>query len=158
MGGDEIYSIPCTVDSVDTSSKVCYCVPLDGRGDLQDVRLMADNTTGLLIIPKVNSIVLVTMINDTTGYLAMFSEIESIALNGDNYDGLIKVQELLTEINNRNTTLKTAITTALTSLDASIVALGGASVSASAFTAATATIVNILNSQVINTTVKHGNG
>lgn len=79
-------------------------------------------------------------------------------MNGDAYGGLVKVEDLLSEINTRNTTFKTAITTALTSLDASIVALGGVSTSSAAFTAATASITNILKALVENTTVKHGNG
>jgi hypothetical protein len=124
-----------------------------------DVRLMTDTTKkGFYIIPKVGSLVIVSMINNEAGYVSLFSEVEEIQLNGDAYDGLIRVVELLNEINTRNTTLKTAITAALTSIDASIVSLGGASASSAAFTAATTTITNILKASVENTTVKHGNG
>lgn len=154
----EMYSVVCTVDSVNTSAKTCKCVPVDGKADLLGVRLMAQNQTGFYIIPKVNSVVVVTMTNGFTGYVAMFSEVQEIQLNGSNYDGLIKVEDVLSAINTRNTTFKTAITAALTSIDASIVALGGASVSSAAFTAATASITNILKASVENTTVKHGNG
>lgn len=156
--GDEIYSIPCTVDSVDLVEKTCYCIPLDKRGDLQGVRLIADNKKGFLIIPVINSVVLVTMINDTTGYVAMFSEVDEIQLNSDTFGGVMKITETLSEVNTRFATLKTAILAALTSIDASIVSLGGVSASATAFTTATATITNILKTQVENTKVKHGNG
>ena len=156
----EIYGIPCTVDSVDVTARTCYCIPIEtGKADLIDVRLIADtDKKGFLIIPKVGSVVFVTMINNEAGYVSMFSEVSEIQLNGDNYNGLIKVVDLLNEINTRNTTLKTAITTALTSIDAAIVSLGGASTSSAAFTAATTTITNILKATVENTTVKHGNG
>jgi len=157
---EEIYGIPCVVDSVDIVAKTCYCIPIEtGKADLMDVRLISDtDKNGFLMIPKVNSAVFVTMINNEAGFISMFSEVSEIQLNGDNYDGLIKVDDILNEINTRNTTIKTAITAALTSIDASIVALGGVSSSSSAFTAATASLTNILKATVINTTVKHGNG
>jgi hypothetical protein len=100
---DEIYTIPCTVDSVDLAEKTCYCIPLDKRGDLQGVRLMADNKVGFYIIPKVNSVVLVTMINETTGYVAMFSQVDEIQLNGDLYGGVPIVQNLVNKLNDLET-------------------------------------------------------
>ena len=156
---DEIYSIACKVDSVDTVEKTCYCIPIDGSADLQNIRLITDTSkVGFMIIPSINSYVLVTMLSETNGYVAMFSEVDEILLNGDAYDGLMKVTETLSEVNTRFATLKTAVTTALTSIDAAIVSLGGVSTSSAAFSAATATLTNILKTQVINTTVKHGNG
>lgn len=97
---EEVYSIVCNVDSVDTAEKTCDCSPIDGKADLLGVRLMAQNQTGFYIIPKVGSVVVVTMINGFTGYVAMFSEVEEIQLNGDNYDGLVTINELVTKLNN----------------------------------------------------------
>ena len=96
---DEIYTIACTVDSVDSVNKTCYCIPIDKSGDLQDVRLIADNKVGFYIIPTVNSIVLVTMLNNTTGYVSMFSEVDEIQLNGDAYGGIPIVQNLVNKLN-----------------------------------------------------------
>lgn len=155
--GSEANFILCTVESVDTAKKTCVCEPVSGGAELMGVKLMAKNQTGFYIIPSVNSHVVVCVQNDLS-YVTMFSEVDEIQLNGNNYDGLIKVVDLLNEINTRNTTLKTAITAALTSIDASIVSLGGASTSSAAFTAATASLTNILKASVINNTVKHGNG
>jgi hypothetical protein len=156
--GDDTYSIVCTVESIDTTRKTCVCEPVGGGAELMGVKLMAKNQTGFYIIPKVNSQVIVTITPEFVAYVAMFSEVSEIHLNGSDNSGVIKVVELLNEINTRNTTLKTAITTALTSIDASIVALGGVSSSGAAFTAATATLTNILKASVESTTVKHGNG
>lgn len=107
---DEIYSIVCTVDSIDLTDKTCYCIPLNKSGDLQGVRLMSDNKTGFLIIPRVNSIVLVTMLNETTGYVAMFSEVDEIQLNGDNYGGIPIIQNLVNKLNNLETAFNTHVT------------------------------------------------
>jgi hypothetical protein len=144
---------------VDEVKKTAYCIPLDeSKADIMDVRLIADNKTGLFMVPKKGSIVIVSFISNEAAYVSMFSEVDKILLNGDANGGLIKIQDLLTEVNNRNTTFKTAITAALTSIDASIAALGGASASAAAFATATAAITNILKATIENTTVKHGNG
>ncbi len=155
--GNETQFVLCTVESINTTNKTCVCEPVSGGAEIMGVKLMAKNQTGFYIIPEVDSHVIVC-VQENLSYVTMFSEVSEIQLNGDNYNGLIKVVDLLNEINTRNTTLKTAITTALTSIDASIVSLGGASTSSAAFTAATTTITNILKATVENTTVKHGNG
>lgn len=98
--GDSIYSIPCTVKSVDLTNKTCDCEPINGDADLLDVRLITQSTTGFLIIPSINSLVVVTMMNKYTGYVAMFSDIDEIQLNGDNEDGIVKVNDLVTKLNN----------------------------------------------------------
>lgn len=155
----EVFGTRCTVKSVNLTKNTCYCLPLDtSKADLVNVQLIADEQTGFLLIPAVNSIVTVEYLSNEQYYVSQFSSLQKILLNGDAYGGLVKVEDLLSEINTRNTTFKTAITTALTSLDASIVALGGVSTSSAAFTAATASITNILKALVENTTVKHGNG
>ena len=155
--GNEAQFVLCTVQSIDTTKKTCVCEPLSNGAELMDVKLMAKNQKGFYIIPDIDSQVIVC-VQENLSFITMFSEVSEIQLNGDNYYGLIRVVELLNEINTRNTTFKAAITAALTSIDASIVSLGGASASSAAFTAATATITNILKASVENTTVKHGNG
>lgn len=155
----EVYGTRCTVKSVNLTTNTCYCLPLDeSKADLVNVQLIADDQTGFLLIPAVNSIVTVEYLSNEQYYVSQFSKLQGMQLNGDVNGGLIKIEDLLSAINTRNTTLKTAIAAALTSIDASIVALGGASVSATAFTAATTTITDILKVTIENTTVRHGNG
>lgn len=108
---EEIYSIVCSVDSVDTTNNTCDCTPKDGSADLLGVRLMAQNQTGFLIIPKVNSIVVVTMLNRSTGYVALFSELSEIHLNGKNYDGLVMINDLVTKLNNLENKVNSLIST-----------------------------------------------
>jgi hypothetical protein len=97
---DVLYSVLCKVKSVDTTNNICDCEPINGDADLLEVRLMAQNTKGFLIIPSVDSVVVVTMINKYTGYVAMFSDVDEIQLNGDNYDGLVRIGELVDKLNN----------------------------------------------------------
>ncbi len=98
--GEEVYSILCTVISVDLTAKTCYCTPVSGDADISDVSLIMNAATGFMIIPTVGSIVMVTMQNKETGYIGMFSGVDFIHLNGTNYDGLVKIQELITKLNN----------------------------------------------------------
>lgn len=105
------YSIVCTIDSVDLTDNTCYCVPINGDADIQKVRLMAENTKGFLIIPKVNSTVLVSFISDSMAYVSMFSEVDEIHLNGNNYDGLVKINDLVTKLNNLENKVNTIIST-----------------------------------------------
>lgn len=96
---DKTYSEVCTVTNIDTEKYLCDCTPVDGSAILINVRLIADNKIGFKLIPKENSIVVVTLINNTTGYISMCSEIDEIHLNGNNLDGIVKVNELVTKLN-----------------------------------------------------------
>lgn len=143
---DELYSIVCEVSSVDTSLITCVCTPLNGNAEILGVRLMAQSTTGILIIPTVGSRVVVTMLNKFTGYLAMFSEVESIDLNGNNYDGLVRINDLTTKLN----ALVNAINVQLPLIATGIIAGGGAY---------TPTLMTVFNkTDYENITIKHGNG
>lgn len=108
---EEIYSIVCKVKNINVTEKICDCEPIDGSADLLNVRLMAENKTGFLIIPTDGSIVIVTMLNKYTGYVSMFSEVDEIQLNGDNEDGLVKVNDLVTKLNNLENLVNNILTT-----------------------------------------------
>lgn len=150
---EEVYSIVCTVDSVNLTNKTCYCLPIDeSRADLLGVRLIADIKTGLLIIPKVNSVVVVTMIDKSSGYVAMFSEVDSIALNGEANGGLVKIDNLILQLNTQLTALKAAISAGF----AAIVVDSGTG--SAAYNASVASVQNLNKTPLENTTVKHGEG
>lgn len=153
---DVFYSYPCTVDSVNTTNKTCDCLPLNGDADLLEVRLIADDKTGILITPTVGSVVIVTMINKMTGYVSMFSEVDSIALNGESFDGLVKVKELTTKINtleNDINTLKAAFSSWVT-----VPNDGGAALKAIAATWYGSSLTPTVQTDIENTTIKHGDG
>ena len=102
------YSIVCKVLSV-TDDK-CDCEPVNGDADLIDVRLQASTTTGILITPTVGSNVIVSLLANGAAYVSMYSDIDSIQLNGSNYDGLVKVNDLVTKLNNLENKVNAIIT------------------------------------------------
>lgn len=154
---DVLYSVLCTVKSVDTTNNICDCEPINGDADLLEVRLMAQNETGFLIVPKVDSVVVVTMINKYTGYVAMFSEIEKIYLNGDNYDGLVKIGDLVEKLNN----LEDLVNDLVTKYNAHThpyVNVSTPAVTSPTTSLETTVLVPTQQSELENTTVVHGNG
>lgn len=80
---DELYSIIGTVDSVDKNKRTCDVLPLqDKAAVLYDVRLQADleGSKGMLCFPTIGSVVVVTFLNKDSGYVALFSEVDSVEL------------------------------------------------------------------------------
>lgn len=93
------YSIVCTVSDIDLINGICNCTPVDGSGVLVNVRLNADNKDGFKLIPKDNTKVLVTLINNTTGFISMVSEVDEIHLNGVTFGGIVKIVEQTAKLN-----------------------------------------------------------
>lgn len=96
----DINTVVCKVSNINTTKNTCTCTPIDGTAEILGVRLMAENSKGFLIIPKDGTTVIVNMINTFTGYISMFSEVDKIYLNGDTYSGLVKIDDLITKLNN----------------------------------------------------------
>lgn len=149
-------SVICKVDSVDVSAKTAYCLPVDETvADIPDARICAsDSDNSFLVIPKVDSYVVVTMISESTGYVAMFSEIESIYLNGDTYGGLIKVKDLVTKLNNLENAFNTHVTKYNTHTHSGVQA--GAGATTPPIVPETTTLITTTQNELENTTVKHG--
>ena len=103
-------SFVCTVSAVSLADLTCTCTPVNGDADLLDVRLISQSANGFLILPSVDSIVIVSSIDNRTYYVSMFSEVDEIQLNGDTYDGLVKVNDLVTKLNNLESKVNSLIT------------------------------------------------
>ena len=96
----DYYPIICTVKSVDLTTLTAYCIPLDTNyPDYSDASLMIDPQVGFLIVPSVNSQVLIQPMAGGGSYVAMYSSVDSIQLNGSDYGGLVKVADLVNKIN-----------------------------------------------------------
>lgn len=111
---DEVYSILCTVAYVDETNNTCDCVPVLEAPDLLGVKLMpldeeGQLVKGFLMIPKLGSMVVVTMLNKEDGHVTMFSEVEEIQLNGKNFKGLVKIEDLVDKLNNLEDAFNTHI-------------------------------------------------
>ncbi|CAB4126674.1 hypothetical protein UFOVP87_5 [uncultured Caudovirales phage] len=145
----------CKVKSVSadtiTGLMTCDVVIIEDNTVLEDVRLSADfneNTTsaGLILVPKVDSIVLVSFLGDSEAYLSMVSEIDCMYLNGNTFGGMIKIDDLTSSIN----TMINNINIQLTAISAGIATGGGS------YTPTPLTLFNKVTYE--NTKVNHGNG
>ncbi len=152
---DVLYSIVCTVAFVDEENNTCDCEPIDETADLLDVKLIANTANGFLIIPTVGSMVIVTMTNKYTGYVSMFSEVAEIQLNGKNFKGLPKIEDLVDKLNNLENAFNQHLTLYNAHTHAGVTA--GSSVTAIP-TPDTQTLTPTQISDLENTTVLHGDG
>lgn len=105
---DEIYSIVGEVINVDETKRTIDVKPANGDGEIYDVRLQSsiDQKVGFVQIPKLNSFVVVTFINNLTGYVALCTEVDKILVdcpevifNGGEKGGLINIEDLIGKIN-----------------------------------------------------------
>lgn len=86
LAGDkqqEIYSLVAKVSKVDADERTCEVVPIDDPDDIIfGVRLQSvlNGSTGFVIVPKVDSEVIVTFLNPSTGYVALVAEVEKLEL------------------------------------------------------------------------------
>lgn len=123
----------CTVESFDLQTQTCNCIPVGGDATtaIPGVQLKADPNNGILVIPKIGSTVVVAMSLQTSAYLFMFSDIDSmevaisngvgnnptrfkieagkIQMNDGSLGGLTKTQELKTQIDKMNVQLQQVI-------------------------------------------------
>lgn len=160
--GEEVYSILCRVDSIDLTAKTCYCLPLDGGADISDVSLICDAKTGFMIIPTLQSIVMVTMQNKSTGFVGMFSQVDFIHLNGSNFSGIVKVTELVQKLNAleafENTVIAAKNLIAAAAISAPTTPVTNATLAAFIVGISATPAVLTTITQLENNTVKHGNG
>lgn len=158
---DKSYYIVASVKSVEDNTCTVTFVSGENESEVSGVLLQAEVCDGLLIKPKVGSNVLVCLSIYNPPYIAMFSDIDEfylqvgdsaltitndgkIKLNDGSFDGLIKISDLTTKLNN----MVTAINVELGKIQAGIIAAGGSY---------TPTNLNDFNkSDYENTKVLHG--
>ena len=140
------YSVICTVSDIDLVKCICNCTPKDGGAVLVNVRINASDKDGFKLIPKNNTDVVVTLINNTTGYVSMVSEVDEIHLNGVTFGGIVKIVEQTAKLNQ----LVSELQAQLVLISTGITTAGGS------YTPATLSTFNKTDYE--NTTVKQGNG
>ena len=149
------FSKVCTVDSIDLVNLICYCIPLNGDADIINVRLMANIDNGFLLIPEVNSIVVVSFLSDSSAYVSLVSKVSEVNLNGKNFDGLVKVQELTDKLN----ALENKLNDLITACSSQVVTLApsGTFPLASFFTSVTP-LIPTQQLEIENITILQGDG
>jgi hypothetical protein len=93
----KIYQQECTVIDVDATSCTCTVKPLNGDSERYNVLLQgeSDTTLGFMVVPKVNSTVIIGYLNKSQSYVIKTSEVENIRINAggeslkDTLNGLI---------------------------------------------------------------------
>lgn len=154
VGDMRTYSVMCTVSDINATNGICNCTPIDGSAILTGVKLNANSKDGFKLIPKNNSVVIVTLINKTTGYVSMVSEVDEIHLNGTNQDGVVKVNSLVNRLNNLESSIN-----ALKTIFSSWVVVGGdggAALKTLASAWYASQLVPTVKSDLENIKVKHG--
>lgn len=95
---EEVYSLPCEV--VGVSGNLAELAPLNGDAKLLNVKLIAGTSaTPLLITPTTGSVVIATFLSKDTAFIGLYSEIDSVEIRGNQYGGLIKINDLVSKIN-----------------------------------------------------------
>lgn len=106
-------SLICKVISVDLPTNTCYCEPINGDSEIQNVKLTTNITgagVGFLLIPKINSLVVVTFLDNSSAYVSMVAEVDEVNINGKTLGGLVKVIDLTTKLNNLENKVNALIT------------------------------------------------
>jgi len=115
----EMYSVVCEVISVNETDRAIVARPLNGNADIQSARLQASLglDSGFVCVPKIGSSVIITFMNQFTGFVSLCSEIDYIKIDTDELifneggnNGLVKVSELTDKINRLENKLNDLIT------------------------------------------------
>lgn len=87
---DEVYAKVCEVLEVNATDKTIDVKPIDDTAEIFNVRLQAESETGgLVLIPKVGSMVLVVFLNKNNAAVVNTSEITNYELKIENCELLI---------------------------------------------------------------------
>lgn len=142
---------------------ICDCEPLDGTSVIQDVLLTAnfDNEkAGLVLVPKIDSVVVVSFIkhdNDNAqAFVSMVSEVDNVYINGNGYGGLVKVVDLVTHLNTSENKIN-ALISAITAWTP-VAGDGGAALKAALTSWLASSITPTTQSDIESTKVRHGDG
>lgn len=168
-GIDYIRIIDATVKSVSKRDRTCNVKAINTGADIDinDVLLSVQPNDGLILIPKVDSLVKIAVCEKNEPYVISFSDIDEmrvtidgmevlikgneVLLGDGSFSGLVKVGSLVTEYNNRLNALKGAIAAgfgALSGIDS------GASLAA--FNSAAAGVLPMVQQTLENNKIKHG--
>lgn len=170
-GGSNVFSAEVTAVDVDTRSCTVTSISDEVETEYTNVWLMPEIADGILYVPKVGSTVIIGNNADLQPYVLMWSELEKILwvadgtpiqmdkdgvkLFGDNYDGLVKVADLTTKLNNLENLVNDLITKY--NMHTHILTLTvGTGTAAPTTTTETDTLTPTTQSEIENTKVKHG--
>jgi hypothetical protein len=89
----------CHVTEVTPAEQICSVKTLDTDTELIEVRLMAGSGKGFLCIPAVGSAVIVGSISANEHLVLMYSGLQSIQMLDGTFGGVVKVEDLTSQMN-----------------------------------------------------------
>lgn len=125
--GEKLYLTVCVVDSVDENKKTIKCTPItEGAQRVVNLQASIEGADGILIIPEVQSTVIIGYVDKNNAFVLTHSKIEKISINtkkiilNEGKNGGLVLSEKIT--NELNTVVKrvNAIITALQTLAAAM--------------------------------------
>lgn len=98
---DKVRMFDAEVNSVSMTDRTCEVTMIGGKSaNTLTVRLMASSDDGLLMKPTIGSTIVVMMSEYTAPFVAKYSGVDSITMLGGDLKGLVKVDDLVTQLNN----------------------------------------------------------
>ena len=151
---DTVSLFIATVDSVNLSARTCDVTPVTENAETSfpDVMLAAENNDGVLIVPSIDSTVIVSVNKRGVAYVSMYSSIDTVTMiapsgiqfQDGTYGGMVIIAKLVEKINRLEAAFNSHT--------------HGGVTTGSSSTAVTATPITPITLQIEleNTTVRHG--
>lgn len=109
-GDDKLMLLQGEVKSVDLNNQICEVETLSGTATLLfECMLNSGVSDGVIYEPVVGSDVYFLASKSSQPFIVQYSDIKSISLLGDEFGGLIKIDELVKKINNLEDKIKDII-------------------------------------------------
>lgn len=93
--GDKNVIYTGRMKSVNRTDMTCIVVLEGGGGEIEASLQVGDKSKGLVQIPKENSMVMVVIRGNSQGFVVMVEEVEEVIIRGGENGGLIKIGELV---------------------------------------------------------------
>ena len=98
---DKVRMFDAEVNSVSMTDRTCEVTMIGGKSaNTLTVRLMASADDGLLMKPTIGSTIVVMMSEYTAPFVAKYSGVDSITMLGGDLKGLVKLDNVVTQLNN----------------------------------------------------------
>ncbi|CAB4218237.1 hypothetical protein UFOVP1596_9 [uncultured Caudovirales phage] len=163
---DFVEMVTCEVTAVDASARTCDVVQVGGRADtpILGVNLQAENNDGLLQIPTIGSQVKVALSVHNDPFVIAFGDVDEvyirfqtagkIQLGDGTLDGLVKVNSLVTRLNNLEKKVNDIVSKFATHVHSGVTTGGG--VSGTTATPVVGSLTPTVKADIENSKIKQG--
>ena len=159
---DEIHMAVATVKAVNLDEYTCTVELTSGNAAVyrSNVRLMAAVDDGMLLVPAIDSPVIIAWSTRNQPYVALFSQLQDVylsadgvvTLQGSDFGGLVKVGELVQKLNN----LENKVNNIISSYNAHVHTDPQGGTVGPASNQVSGTLTPTVNADIENTKVVHG--